>query len=277
VLASDNGFVGIPAGSFVMGNVIGDSDITDAPVTTVTVSAFMMDSNLVTGSQWQLVTGYAASNNLNYQFDNDGAYKALNHPVNQINWYDAVKWCNARSEMEKRTPVYYTDATFATVYRTTQLEPAVNWGANGYRLATEAEWEKAARGGLPGKRFPLGDTISESQANYALGSGESYDLGGVLTYATGGKPYTSPVGSFAANGYGLFDMAGNVGEWCWDWYGTYAGGSDPRGPATSSLRVWRGGNWNYYAIVPRCAWREHFIPTAADDRIGFRTVLGLGQ
>jgi formylglycine-generating enzyme len=160
----------------------------------------------------------------------------------------------------------------------------VNWTNRGYRLPTEAEWEKAARGGLSGLRFPWGDTISESQANYNCNPGggmlPAYDLGpegynsiGMI----GGSPYTSPVGSFAANGYGLYDMAGNVYELCWDWYGTpYAGGSDPRGPAFGVPgRVLRGGCWDFTAMFARCAARFWIIPRGAGDIIGFRCVRGL--
>ncbi len=194
-----------------------------------------------------------------------------------------MKWCNARSQQAGKTPVYYTDAGFTQVYTTGEVTPYVNWSAQGYRLPTETEWEKAARGGASGQRFPWGDTISESQANYhGCTTCYSYDLGPTGYNSIGGYPATyygtSPVGSFAPNGYGLYDMAGNLFEWCWDWYGTpYAGGTDPRGPASGSLRVWRGGCWSYDAYFCRTAFRFESSPTFYAYYIGFRSVLPSGQ
>ncbi len=222
----------IPAGSFTMGDSL-DGDTNALPQHAVSVSGFYMDMYLVTKSQWDAVMTWALVNG--YSFDNAGLGKAANHPVQTVSWYDCVKWCNARSQMAGLTPAYYTDAGLTNVYMTGQAAPYVNWGA-GYRLPTEAEWEYAARGGLVGNRFPWGNTITETQANYKSSSAYTYDLGPTRgynpTYNDGTTPYTSPVGAFAPNGYGLYDMAGNVWQWCWDWYGSYGSASqtNPTGP-----------------------------------------------
>jgi formylglycine-generating enzyme required for sulfatase activity len=293
VLVSTNppGMVLIPAGSFMIGNSIGDGDITDASPTNVYVSAFYMDTNLVSLSQWQGVYSYATSQG--YTFVNAGSDKAANTPVETVDWYDCVKWSNARSQQAGLTPVYYTDAGMTQVFSNTDNGTTVyaNWGANGYRLPTEAEWEKAARGGLSGQRFPWGLTISESQANYyGCTSCYSYDLGpngynAIGNYPTT-SPGTSPVSTFPANGYGLNDMAGNVVEWCWDWYAgptstypagsPYLGGTDPRGPVGPlSYRVLRGEYWFGPANYARCAARSFDFPTDVSYGCGFRCVRGL--
>jgi formylglycine-generating enzyme required for sulfatase activity len=263
----------IPAGSFTMGDNLDEER--DAGPTNVYVSAFFMDTNLVSYSLWQTVYDWATGNG--YVFDHAGCGKAANHPVQMVDWFDCVLWCNARSQLAGLTPAYYTDAAFTQVYTNGGDLVYVNLAANGYRLPTEAEWEKAARGGLRGQRFPWGNTISESHANYYGNTGShSCDLGPNgfnAAYATGGPPWTSPVGSFAANGYGLYDMAGNVFEWCWDYYGTpYAGGTDPCGPAAGSLRVLRGGTWADDAGLTRCASRSNDLPRGTLSSIGFRCV-----
>jgi formylglycine-generating enzyme required for sulfatase activity len=305
VSAAPSGMVLIPAGAFTMGNTVAaDTDITDAAPVSTTVSAFYMDVNEVTLSQWDVVYLWAIDHG--YSFTSSGTSSGANYPVDGVSWYDCVKWCNARSELTGKTPVYYTNNEQTTIYKTGDVDVTnaqVKWSAGGYRLPTEAEWEKAARGGLSGQRFPWGMLIKEGLANYYrmplrfYPDGFSYDLG-----ADGGSNPTgniygrastaSQVGQFAPNGYGLNDMAGNVYEWCWDWYGTpYVGGTDPRGVVSGSSRVVRGGSWNmfgYYrgsAGVARCASRLYVNPVDATTAgindtyasYGFRSVLSAAQ
>jgi formylglycine-generating enzyme required for sulfatase activity/PKD repeat protein len=288
--AGPSGMALIPASSFTMGNCMdpGEGWSDELPLHTVYVSAFYMDKYLVAKSLWDTVYQWAIAHG--YTFDYAGSGKASTHPVQTIDWYDCVKWCNARSEKEGRAPAYYTDVGLSVRYRTGQVAPYVSWMA-GYRLPTEAEWEKAARGGVSGQRFPWGNTISWSQANYCAVPGGSYEghamsydvnptAGVNPTFATLDMPYTSPVGYFAANGYGLYDMAGNAWQWCWDWYGSNASGSqtDPRGPTTGSRRVFRGAGWGNVAILCRTADRYGSCPpTYSYYDVGLRSVLSSGQ
>jgi formylglycine-generating enzyme len=294
LLAATNttaGMVLIPAGSFTMGNSLfydiatNDPDITDANPTNVYVSAFYMDTNLVSYGQWTNVYAYGTGHGYKFRYPGAGKNYAANQPVQEVDWFDCVKWCNARSQQAGLTPVYYTDAGFAQVFTNGDDGTTVyqNLANNGYRLPTEAEWEKAARGGLSGQRFPWGNSISESQANYYGDTTiYSYDLGpngyNAIGSVGGTSPATSPVGSFAPNGYGLYDMAGNVFEWCWDWYQTPYGqpsNTNPTGPVGPlSYRVLRGGNWGSYAYFARCALRNFDSPNDAFSVSGFRCVRG---
>jgi formylglycine-generating enzyme required for sulfatase activity len=264
----------IPAGSFTMGRTSGDTD-SDAPTITVTVNTFYMGKNEVTKALWDEVRIWGAKNG--YTELATGAGKATNHPVQMVSWWDVVKWCNARSQKEGLSPCYTVNGS---VMKTGTTAPTVNWHTNGYRLPTEAEWEKAARGGLSGKRFPSGvDTISHSDANFE-NVGLSYHIGTTgynPTFAIDGFPYTSPVGSFASNGFGLQDVSGNVWEWCWDWYdsGIYVeGASDPRGPHTGIGRVLRGGSWINLpysgSFGTRCCSRGNLLPETKNGDMGFR-------
>jgi len=262
----------IPAGWFTMGRTSGDTE-SNAPPVNVYVSEFYMARYEVTWDLWDAVRTWAVQNG--YTDISTGGGKGANHPVHSVSWWDAVKWCNARSEREGLTPVYRN--ANATVFKTGAIVPTANWNANGYRLPTEAEWEKAARGGVSGRRFPWGDTISHSQANYQSSTGYSYDISPTRayhpTYAIGEHPYTSPVGSFGANGYGLYNMSGNVFEWCWDWYADSSytdGASDPKGDSSGTDRVTRGGSWYSYAWYGRSARRYWNSPGGQNYNFGFR-------
>ncbi len=232
------GMVLIPAGT----NSGTDPDFGAYSLTNVT--GFYMDTTEVTKAQWDAVYAWAAAHG--YTFSNAGSGKAADHPVQTVNWYDCVTWCNARSEKEGRTPCYNLSTW------------ACDFAANGYRLPTITEWEYAARGGASGRRFPWGDTIDHSQANYhGYPQYNTYDLGyeGFDTRYATGDPYTSPVGSFAANGYGLYDMAGNVWEWC----------NDPAGSI-------HGGCWDSDAYSARCGYSRWGDPVYAGNLHGFRSV-----
>lgn len=268
----------IPAGVFSMGD---SNDGTPAalPVHAVEVSAFYLEQLEVTKARWDEVYQWAITHG--YGFDNPGLGKAPDHPVHSISWYDAVKWCNARSEQEGRAPAYYADNSHTQVYRAGQLNLQKDWVAwkTGYRLPTEAEWEKAARGSLSGQRFPWGDTISHGRANYRSFGDYPYDVsptrGHHPLYATGEQPFTSPVGAFAPGGYGLHDMTGNVLEWVWDWYDSYTSTppTDPLGPAMGLGRVVRGGSWGNDAAAGRVAHRDYGGPGSWNGLVGFRCLL----
>jgi formylglycine-generating enzyme required for sulfatase activity len=186
---------------------------------------------------------------------NPSYFKGDNLPVEQVSWYDAVEYCNQRSQREGLTPAYMRSGDKVTWNRS----------ANGYRLSTEAEWEYACRAGTT-TPFSTGNNITTDQANYK--GKKPYNGNPKGTY----RKKTTPVGSFAPNPWGLYDMHGNLWEWCWDWYGSYAGGSqtNPEGPATGANRVLRGGGWYYYGRYLRCACRSSNDPSSRHNILGFR-------
>jgi formylglycine-generating enzyme required for sulfatase activity len=239
----------------------------------LTVDSFYMDRHEVSKALWDEVKNWNGGNG--YTDLAVGGGKAANHPVQIVSWYDCVKWCNARSQRDGRVPVYYMDADYTQIYKIGQVsEPYVKGEANGYRLPTDVQWEYAARGGVASRRFPWGDTdtIQHARANYySYWSGGrpyfSYDTSPAEGYHPdwndGITPYTSPVGSFAANGYGLYDMVGNVWEWSYEWYPGYEG----------SCRVVRGGGWSTYTGYCRVALRGNSLYSPyANGTVGFRAV-----
>jgi formylglycine-generating enzyme required for sulfatase activity len=289
----------IPEGSFLMGN--SDTNLnkaTESPVHNVAISAFYMDKCEVRKDLWDEVRSWAGTNG--YSDLAVGVGTGGNHPAQTLTWYDCVKWCNARSERERLTPVYCTDSAKTNVYRSGTVDAEdsfVKWDANGYRLPTEAEWEKAARGGLVGQHFPWPgaasnylDDIDGTKANYSS-SGDAYEIGGPSDTKTTPIGYYNSnqviggivQGSDMTNGYGLYDMAGNVSEWCWDWYSTNyyatyptnAWPTDPPGPTGGSTRIVRGGYWDNVRGALRCANRADSPPSFFRANVGFRCVRGL--
>ncbi len=178
-----------------------------------TVQTFYLSRKELTWYEWQIVRTYAVNNG--YDLQDVGTGTNGFHPVQGVNWHDAVKWCNAKSQMEGLTPVYTTSGA---IYKTGEIIPSVDTSANGYRLPTELEWEWAARGGLfsTGKTYSGSDTPSEVAWYWGLGGPEG----------------SRPVGGKLPNELGLYDMSGNAAEWCWD-----------QDPASSFRRI-LGGGWH---------------------------------
>jgi formylglycine-generating enzyme required for sulfatase activity len=167
---------------------------------------------------------------------NPSKFKGPQNPVEQVTWDDAVEFCRKLSSLPEEKAAGYV-----------------------YRLPTEAEWEYACRAGTKTK-YSFGDSESE------LGDYGWYDKN------SGGTPH--PVGSKKPNAWGLYDMHGNVYEWCQDWYGDYPSGSvtDPTGPASGSDRVIRGGSWFYFSDGCRSAYRSRISPDFRDLSLGFRVL-----
>ena len=263
------GMAYIPAGPFQMGDNFNELNPDTRPVRNVQVDAFFIDKTEVTRELWEQVKAWGNANGYDIS---GGAWKDLYHPVHSVSWLNAVKWCNARSEYEGLTPCYYTAEGRTTVYQTgiVSLQNGfVKWSANGYRLPTEAEWEKAARGGRTGQRYPWGNTFGTAKANH------SYDGN---PWHTGNQPWTSPAASYQANDFGLYGMAGNLREWTWDWYsdsyyGEAANLVNPHGPVTGSTCVHRGGSWTDDDLTHRVdyrigGWTRGHVLTF----VGFRSV-----
>ncbi len=188
----------------------------------VTVSDYWIGRCEVTQAEWESVMG----NNPSY-------FRGANLPVENVSWYDCIEYCNRRSQLEGLTPVYTIDKTLQDPNNTEEYDDikwivTVNWTANGYRLPTEAEWEYAAGGGQLSRSF----TYSGSET-----------LNDVAWYDDNSGSTTHSVGIKQANELGLYDMSGNVWEWCWDRCGDNVGtGANPSGPNSGSRRVLRGGS-----------------------------------
>jgi len=192
---------------------------------------------------------------------NPSRIQGLKRPVENVTWYDAVAYCNALTIQEGgRTPAYTIDGD----------EVVWNRAADGYRLPTEAEWERACRAGGQ-TAFATGDITVFT----CLDSVSVDPVLDQLGWYCGNSDSTShEVKTKQPNAAGLYDMHGNVAEWCWDWYGDLGAGVaiDPAGPPTGILRVIRGGSWYYYSRDCRSASRDTYYPNSKDDVVGFRIV-----
>jgi formylglycine-generating enzyme len=227
--------------------LMGDKSQVDAPPHEVTVSSFYIDKNLVTQEQYQKLMGA-----------NPSRWKVESNPVEQVRWSDAVKFCNRRSELDGLQPCYDIKTW------------KCNFQANGYRLPTEAEWEYAGRAGASTAYF-FGDNSSK------LGEYAWFDKN------AGSRPHAA--GQKLPNPWGLYDMCGNLWEWCNDFYKVdyYAQSprQDPKGPDAGEAKVVRGGAWRSGADTCRCGYRYNESPGYADvcfgyDIYGFRCVRGGG-
>jgi formylglycine-generating enzyme required for sulfatase activity len=221
-----------------MGTASGGYD-NERPVHTVNIKTFYMGKHEVTQKEWREIMGNNPSN-----------FKGDNLPVENVSWFDAIEYCNKLSIKEGLTPAYRGSGDGITC----------DWNANGYRLPTEAEWEFAAKGGI------------KDYLVYEYSGGNN--VGTVAWYDGNSGRSTHPVGTKAVNSLGIYDMSGNVWEWCWDRYESYSSGAqdNPRGPVSGAYRVIRGGGWGDSAVYVRSANRYSYTPSHRFYYYGFRLV-----
>ena len=231
----------IPAGQFVMGDDQGEDD--EQPAHRVELSAFYMDVHEVTQQSFQAILGRNPAKSI-----------GPDKPVERVSWFAAIQYCNLRSLRDGFQPCY--DLKTQTC----------DFAADGYRLPTEAEWEYACRAAST-TRWSFGD--------------QAGDLGKHAWYKANSGKATHPVGQKPPNPWGLYDLHGNVAEWCHDFYADdYEAGTsvkDPRGPTSGTERVLRGGSWKSSEDSCRCAARHSEPPGFADvcfgyEAYGFRCV-----
>jgi len=261
--------VQVAGGSFQMGTASGGGSY-EMPVHTVTLTGFSMGKYPVTQEQYQAVMG----SNPSY-FDGTVGKKPASgeaqgkRPVEQVSWYDAIVFCNKLSVKEGLSPAYSINGSTDTSAwgsvptgdRDGKWDAVeVVHGSKGYRLPTEAQWEYAAKGG------------NGSPGNYTYSG--SNTAGNVAWYEGNSDDKTHEVGKKLPNALGLYDMSGNVWEWCWDWHGSYTGvaQTDPAGAVAGAYRVLRGGGWSNDAVFTRSVNRSSGNPGSWNHLIGFRLV-----
>jgi len=251
--------VRVPGGTFQMGS--DDSqDRNASPPHLVSLDGFSMGKYEVTQEQYQAVMGYNPSYfHGGTEREPDAGEVQSRRPVESVSWYEAIEFCNKLSTMEKLQPVYtITDRTPSTGYPIMSATVTADRSKNGYRLPTEAQWEYACRAGTATPWH----------------SGTETELGNYAWYDANSNDKTHEVGKKAPNAWGLYDMHGNVWEWCWDWYGDYRNSwqAEPVGASSGSVRVFRGGGWVSSAAYVRSAGRYYFTPSSRNRDLGFRLV-----
>jgi len=257
--------VWVPGGNFQMGNATSDRD-NERPVRTVTLTAFYIGQYEVTQEQYRTVMGTNPSYFTTALSRPPAAGETdAKRPVERVSWFDAVEFCNKLSEREGLQPVYTISGREpATGYPITSATVTSNWSRNGYRLPTEAQWEYAARGG------------HGSPGNYTYAGSNTADT--VAWYTDNSDGISHEVGMKAPNGLGIYDMSGNVYEWCWDWfvyYSTSWPSTDPTGASGSSYpnRILRGGGYSgTIGASLRSAYRTGNAPGSRFIDCGFRVV-----
>lgn len=248
--ADSKGFVTVK-GATIKGSVSGSEVFVSGR--TITIPDLYVCDHEVTQAEYEKYCTYRG-NVPNSDWGNplNGHYGAgSNYPVFFVDWYDAVTYCNKRSAAEGYTQVYTISGDNVTA----------NFNANGYRLPTEAEWEYLARGGFGG--------IPSSQTTYS--GSDSISAVGWYEEPHGSRPHL--VKQKAPNRLGLYDMSGNVFEWCWDYYGNINSSTSAYGPSSGSERILRGGALNLFAGGCSVSYRSHLQPyNACNSNIGFRVV-----
>jgi formylglycine-generating enzyme required for sulfatase activity len=263
------GMVLVQGGTFQMGDVMGDKEQADETLHTVTVSNFLLAKNELTFEEYD-----AFCKATGRELPSDHGWGRGKRPVSHVDWYDAVEYCNWRSSQEGLQAVYSinknsVDSNNSSTSDSKKWLVTTNRSTNGYRLPTEAEWEYAARQRGQKVRFGNGKDIADpKEINFDASSSykKPYSIAGAY------REKTLPVGSFSPNTLDLFDMSGNVWEWCGDWYGTYPGRAtnDPQGDTGGSRRVFRGGSWGGSPAFVRVAFRGRDTPDRRNSVIGFR-------